>query len=881
MRRFLGTTSGPPAGPPGEAGPRTLTVRFRLRPAPALATLSASDRDRRQGKREDALRTLHALGLPLGLELRSSSRGDVDAAVVLPRGRGLPAMGILGPLFRPWGWTVEPEAGPLARVVEPTPGDALGVLHASSGVQVDHPWRNGSQEGLPCPWAALLPGLRALRTPIQVRWIARPVGPTGPARIAPVPGVPRRDAETPLPIHPIRALSRELEDLRGERSTGPFWEVGGVVRIDRPGAGDAPWPAVRALLESVSGPPGGAAFSLRVLRSPSAASRAWKAAEELRPPRSWAWPIGLPPASARMAPGELGAWLPPWDVSTTPGFCDEHPSDAWRIPLGLDDGGHAVSLAVPPGEGHHLTIAGETGMGKSTLLQGLAAEFARRGAAVILFDPVQDTARGLLPLLPSSALSNSLWISPLRSPVGINPLEAPTGLDGGLARAERERRVHELATMLLRVRARRFGSTLFWGPRMDDVLTRVLLFLSLSPGSTLRSAEDLLQDPERWGGPLPSNDPERGEAQALFDSLRAENPEDLQGTLRLVREVALSTSISQILCGSSSAWSLDRALAPGAVTLFVLERAAVGVRPSSYLGSALLSMIWSQVMARPRREKVVLLLDEVQEYENDALGEMLRLGRRYNLHVVCATQSLSALGPELRESLHTNSRDLVLFRGSPRDAELVETWTGRGQDVHLPALPRGSALALLGKGSRATLVQLRPLPASLSEPALADRCMEDRIEATRRLAGLFEPPPCPLTSAGAQGAGTTAARAPSPAGPSDRSVTSPPSGHELPPGLRDPLLSLLVASLEAPEGEPFAVDLERVRRLCGEDLKTLRELGSRLERSGALQSKERRDGQRVWWLLREGLSEMVPPPWEPGALSEARARWERSGPPTS
>lgn len=771
--------------------------------------------------------------------------------------------------MHPWAWTPDPQGGQPPLLASTQFPNEIGVLHSSSRPGLAHPWRSGASGSHPSPWGTLLAGFQALGAEAELRWVATPVGPSAPARLPGVAPVPRSDDETPLPVHPVQALSRELEDLRGHRSTGPYWEVGGVVALKpgRPGA-KIPWTEVGSLLEAVSGQPGGATFGLSVIRGESACQRVVRSMEGSLPPRGRLSALGLPPVPGRMSPAELTGWLPPWEGRSVGSLAEDLPEGGWPLRFGVDPAGDPVSLGISPTEGHHVTIAGETGMGKSTLMQTLAAEFARRGASVILLDPVGDTARGLLPLLPAPARGRALWISPLRSPLGVNPLDAPPGVDPTLAEAERERRVHELSTMLLRVRARRFGSTLFWGPRMDDVLNRVLLFLSLCPGATLRSAEDLLEDPEHWAGPLPEGEAPRRQAQTLFESLQRENREDLQGTLRLVREVALSTSISQVLCGRQEGWSLGRALEPGAVTLVVLERAAVGVRPSSYLGGALLSLLWSHLLARPTRTKVVLLLDEVQEYENDALGEMLRLGRRYNLHVVSATQSLSALPKELQEVLYTNSRDIVLFRGSPKDGELADRWNGGSSETYLPGLPRGTALALLGKGSQTTVVRVRPLT-SVLVAAQVDEAIDQRILATRALGAA----PSGTDAPRSEGSTPVARQVlPPDAGPPPRSV-------DLAPELQDPLLSLLVASLEAPEGEPFAVELERVRRLCGGEVKVFRELGARLERSGALQAKERREGRRVWWLLREGLSELVPPPWPAGALSEARRRWEASAAP--
>ncbi len=567
--------------------------------------------------------------------------------------------------------------------------------------------------------------------------------------------------------------------------------------------------------------------------------------------------------------------------------------------MGHDEAGEPVLWEVSQREGHHATVAGETGMGKSTLLERLAARLALSGAAVVVIDPLGETARGLLGLLPEASCSRALWVSPLRSPVGINALALPVGSQGLDARAERERRVSELVTALRRVRAERYGDTVYWGPRIEDLLTRTLLTLSSCPGATLLDAAELLSDPEHWIGPIPAPNEGGREIQALWESIRREGPEDRQGALRVVQEVALSSSISRVLASREPHWSLDRALVPGAVTLFDLERRAVGVRASSYLGAALLSLLWSFLLARKTSGKVVLLLDEVQEYANDALAEMLRLGRRYNLHVLSATQSLATLQDPLREALVTNSRDLFFFRGSAADAKLAREGLGVGRDQDLASLPRGTLLAMLEKGTHIVRVRTESPVARAGRPgASLDQLYLDCIERSRPFwasedggedgkvpDGPHRPsPPSAPSLPPAKGAELPSDAMARPSGQQRRERqegrSSTAIASDPPPesdgGLSLPLLALVVASLEEPEGEPFAVPVGRVRALCGQDERLLRRLGTALKGSGGLLRTERRDGEKVWWLSREGLTERAPSPWEPAALTRAREAWERT-----
>ncbi len=886
-------------GPLGDgssgAGDRCELLGLRLHPA----TRAAVDPELARAQlleREDALRALHALQVPLGLDVEVDRQGSIDVRLVIPRRLRRALLSVWTPRLTPWTWSEDPGDRGSATLRAGSVRSEVGVICGERGAQRGAPLRSSRSERALSPWTLLVPALRTAGGPTRLRWIARPVGPSAPVAVPPSKRLPRSDRDTPLTLPSAHRMERELEDLRGEREAGPFWECGGIYTAGPRRAGAAEGPdgrdTIGAVWDALSGLPGGGRLRFRWVRTDLGRRQLLVKADRLEPPRSFLHPLGIGEGPVVLTPAELLLWLPPWDARRTPGIRRVGGLSSSCVPLGSDDSGEPVVWPLASAEGHHMTVTGETGMGKSTLLQHLAAALANRGHAVVVIDPLGETAQGLLPLLTRTVQERALWVSPLRSPVGINALELPLGLASLDARAERERRVSELVTALRRVRAERYGETVYWGPRIEDLLTRTLLVLSYSPGSTLHDAAQLLSDPDGWGGPLPPTTGEGREVQSLWESLRREGPEERQGALRVVQEVALSSAISRILAARSPRWSLARALGPGAVTFFDLERTTIGVRASSYLGAALLSLLWSHLVVRKDRTKVVLLLDEVQEYANDALSEMLRLGRRYNLHVLAATQSLSALSDALRDSLVTNSRDLLLFRGSAGDARLAREGLGVGREHDLASLPRGTALALLEKGAGLTLLHADP-PSPGPEGSITSRqALLECIERSRPFWSVEEGPQHPASSPEAPeaalprglaeregpmlGTGATPARA-SEAERAGALGTAEVRGQD--PTRRGelelPLLALLVAALEAPQGEPFAVTLVQVRRLCGEDERAVRRLGACLKGAAALVRTERRDGERVWWLLREHLEGLVPTPWHPQALSTARELWEK------
>jgi len=117
------------------------------------------------------------------------------------------------------------------------------------------------------------------------------------------------------------------------------------------------------------------------------------------------------------------------------------------------------------------------------------------------------------------------------------------------------------------------------------------------------------------------------------------------------------------------------------------------------------------VLVRERPSKTFLILDEAQWYAHDSVAEMLRVGRRFNLHVWAATQSLRSLPEVVRDAFMTNSADVVLFRGDPADVRDVSRWVPQVAPERIMRMPRGQAAVLIDKGSETHWIRL-PAPSS-------------------------------------------------------------------------------------------------------------------------------------------------------------------------
>jgi hypothetical protein len=494
------------------------------------------------------------------------------------------------------------------------------------------------------------------------------------------------------------------------------------------------------------------------------------------------------------------------------------------LPLGRTPSGRVVGPAIESGQGRHLAILGETGMGKSSLLVAIALRASRAGN-VVLFDPMGETARSLEEEIGPEGAPRILRLFAGESSAGMNALEG-IGPGGGANWMRGERRLNDIVHALRRVRAGRYADSGFWGPRLEEMLTRSLRAAAAIPQGTLTDAHTLLATGGRTRRELPAEGV--APVRELADRIR-ERPEDAEGARRLLYEVVRSQLLERLLCDPEPGVHAEELVAPERITLISGDAPQVGETSARYLLAVYLALVWSELIGRQDARKTFVLLDEAQWFAHESLAEMLRLGRRGNVHVVLATQAIASLPEIVREAVWTNVADLVSFRGSPEEArELSRVARGVSMEAVL-ALPRGRAVVLLGKGQATHYVHTSRMPRRARGPggsgatANAPRsAVDDRTD---------RPPP-------RISAATDTTATPRVASPEDVMVWVRGRAAALP-------------------GEAvFQVHLDELRRTLDPAGTAVRTAGRRLSQAGAIDHTGR-DSRGAFWAIR---SDRIPPP---------------------
>ena len=722
--------------------------------------------------------------------------------------------------------------------------------------------------------------------PVTARWIVRVLDPaTRPAR-----WVAR--AETP-------DLGTPAARLYGRRAV--FGPISGIRGADGEGWGDVLVPALRAL------PPGvrlSWSLAARTFRRPLLGSgaagpsptthRALDAPRSLRPPANaqgyaaelpdqllrwsvtaWATVVRQSPATSHIARvrrtldsalvgeggggvrfGErrvLGGWRPPSMELTQREVASIFPTPAvlslprtsvvgttfHRLAVGWTDAGDVVGPPVEPDQGRHLGVLGESGMGKSSLLVALALRASEWGG-VVLMDPFGETARAIEAEVEASA---GIHVVRVYAEEGTATMNALDGI-GGTATDDwlrSERRLNDLVHALRRVRSGRYADSGFWGPRLEEMLTRSLRAAASLPGATLADAHTLLATGARTYRDVA---PEQlGPIRELAARIR-ERPEDAEGARRLLFEVAGNPLLERLLCSRSPTVNPADLIGPRRIALISGDVARVGETGARYLLSVYLALVWSELIGRSTLEKTFVVLDEAQWFAHESLAEMLRLGRKRNVHVVLATQAISSLPDDVRDSVWTNVADFVAFRGSPDEArELARVAHGVTMEAVL-GLPRGRAVALIGKGNASHWIRAARLPR--------------RMDGDRRSGPTTDPPP---------------SRPAPPPPPGDAPAVKRPEsiGRDRGSAVESVLAEIRTRVATADPGSSVRVYLDELRAGADPSGSSVRAAGRRLTALGAIE-RAGRDARGTYWSIRsDRLTGQNPPdsPTTGNALTHA------------
>lgn len=320
----------------------------------------------------------------------------------------------------------------------------------------------------------------------------------------------------------------------------------------------------------------------------------------------------------------------------------------------------------------HVYVIGKTGMGKSTLLENMAAQDIQNGEGMCFIDPHGSAIDTLLEYIPENRIKDVVFFAPFDSdyPIAFNVME-DVGID----------QRHLVVSGLMSAFKKIWVDA--WSARMEHILNNTILALLEYPGSTLLSVNRMYAD-KGFREEVVSNvkDPA---VKSFWNEEFAKWDERFmrEATAAIQNKVGQFTAnplIRNIVGQARSSFDLRDMMDNGKIFLVNLSKGRIGEQNAALLGAMIVTKIYLAAMSRAEVSKTsmrdlppfFLFVDEFQNFANDSFSDILSEARKYKLNLTIAHQYIEQMEEEVRDAVFGNVGTTIAFRVGPLDAEVLE-----------------------------------------------------------------------------------------------------------------------------------------------------------------------------------------------------------------
>jgi hypothetical protein len=403
--------------------------------------------------------------------------------------------------------------------------------------------------------------------------------------------------------------------------------------------------------------------------------------------------------------------------ATLPLATRENYADVSRIAV-TNFRGHNTVFGMPRADrGRHMYIIGQTGTGKSALMELLTISdiYSQYGIAVV--DPHGDYAQNVLRRIPEHRMQDVIYFNPADTafPIAFNPMEV---YDDKL-------KTHT-ASELIGVLKRMFDS---WGPRLEYILRYSLLALLDYPDATMLDITRILTD-KRFRQEVLTyvSDPVvRNFWTVEFASWNDKfASEAVAPVLNKVGAFTANPVVRNIIGQPKSSFNIRDIMDQRKILIVNLSRGLIGEDNASLLGALLVTKIQMAAMSRAdvdlaQRVPFYLYVDEFQNFATDSFATILSEARKYALNLTVANQYIAQMMDTVRDAVFGNVGSIISFRTSADDARTMLRYFEPKFEEHdlVHMHNRHFAISMTIEGEKAqafsaTTVDLPPSPPDLS-----------------------------------------------------------------------------------------------------------------------------------------------------------------------
>lgn len=330
--------------------------------------------------------------------------------------------------------------------------------------------------------------------------------------------------------------------------------------------------------------------------------------------------------------------------------------------------GHNTLFGLPREDrGRHLYIIGQTGTGKSGLLELLTISDIDMHQGFAVIDPHGDYAMNVLKRIPEARVKDVVYFNPsdAQFPIAFNPLEV----------SDPKLRTHACSE-LIGVLKRMFDS---WGPRLEYILRYSILALLDYPDATMLDITRILTDKKFRAEVLEYvTDPVvknfwTVEFASWNDKFAAEA---VAPVLNKVGAFTANPLVRNIIGQPTGSFSIREIMDQQKILIVNLSRGLIGEDNASLLGALMVTKVQMAAMSRAdidsaERKPFYLYVDEFQNFATDSFATILSEARKYGLNLTVANQYTAQMEQSVKDAVFGNVGSIISFRTSADDARTM------------------------------------------------------------------------------------------------------------------------------------------------------------------------------------------------------------------
>jgi len=327
----------------------------------------------------------------------------------------------------------------------------------------------------------------------------------------------------------------------------------------------------------------------------------------------------------------------------------------------------------------HFYIVGQTGTGKSVLLQEMIRQDIEKGEGVALIDPHGDMAEKILGLIPPGRAEDVIYFNPadFERPLGLNMLEYDPKYPEAKTFVVNE--LIEIFEKLYNLKAQGFG-----GPIFEQYMRNSLLLVMEDPesGNTLIEVPRVLSDTSFRKYKL-------SKCQNIvvknFWELEAEKAGGEAALANMVPYITSKMNVfiandlmRPIISQPKSAFNLREIMDEGKILIINLCKGKLGDINSYLLGMIIVGKILISALSRAdlpeeKRRDFYLYIDEFHNVTTRTITTVLVEARKYRLAMIFGHQYVGQLDEDTQKAIFGNVGSILAFRVGPDDAKYLVT----------------------------------------------------------------------------------------------------------------------------------------------------------------------------------------------------------------